>query len=65
MVLVQSFCFGLNTFSPFGINRQKGELESPFAFSPPLGPNTFSNGKVNISERLYQLRFCGVTASGK
>jgi hypothetical protein len=23
MVVVRSFCFGLNTFSPFGINRQK------------------------------------------
>jgi hypothetical protein len=23
MVVVRSFCFGLNIFSPFGINRQK------------------------------------------
>jgi hypothetical protein len=23
MVVVPSFCFGLNTFSPFAINRQK------------------------------------------
>jgi hypothetical protein len=28
-MLVRSFCFGLNTFSPFDINRQNGELESP------------------------------------
>jgi hypothetical protein len=42
MWVVRSFCFGLNTFFPFVINRQKEELESPFAFYSPLGPNTFS-----------------------
>jgi hypothetical protein len=51
MVVVRSFCFGLNIFSPFGINRQNGELWSPFAFSPPLGPYHYlPNDKINVSE---------------
>jgi hypothetical protein len=36
-----------NTFSPFGINRQKRRLCEPFLLSPPLV-------QVNMSERLYQ-----------
>jgi hypothetical protein len=35
-MVVRSFCFGINTFSPFGINRQNGELESPLATILPL-----------------------------
>jgi hypothetical protein len=46
-VVVRSFCFGLNTFSPFGINHQKRRLCEPFLLSPPLV-------HVNMSERLYQ-----------
>jgi hypothetical protein len=49
MVVVRSFCFGLNIFSPFGINRQKRRTLEPF--------NTFSLVvQVNKSEWLYQLR---------
>jgi hypothetical protein len=29
-LVVRSFCFGLNIFSPFGINRQKRRLWEPF-----------------------------------
>jgi hypothetical protein len=43
MVVVRSFCFGLNTFSPFGINRQKRRTWEPlFMFLPLWGLNTFS-----------------------
>jgi hypothetical protein len=39
-MVVRSFCFGLNTFSPFGINRQKRRTWEPLLeLSPPLGPN--------------------------
>jgi len=34
MVVVRSFCFGLNIFSPFGINRQKRRLWEPLYFLP-------------------------------
>ena len=37
-----------NTFSPFGINRQKQRLCEPFYLFSPID-------KRNISERLYQL----------
>jgi hypothetical protein len=38
MVVVQSFYFGLNIFSPFGINRQKQRaLEPCFNFIPLWG----------------------------
>jgi hypothetical protein len=47
MVVVRSFCFGLNIFSPFGIKRQKQRALEPFLLSPPLV-------QVNMSERLYQ-----------
>jgi hypothetical protein len=48
MVVVRSLCFGLNIFSPFGINRQKQKkLETSYLFFPI--------DKRNISERLYQL----------
>jgi hypothetical protein len=30
LMVVRSFCFGLNIFSPFGINRQKRRLWEPF-----------------------------------
>jgi hypothetical protein len=30
LVVVRSFCFGLNIFSPFGMNRQKRSLYEPF-----------------------------------
>jgi hypothetical protein len=34
-MVVRSFCFGLNTFSPFGINRQKQRsLRALLQFSP-------------------------------
>jgi hypothetical protein len=32
--VVQSFCFGLNIFSPFGINRQKRRLLRALILSP-------------------------------
>jgi gamma-glutamylcysteine synthetase len=45
---VRSFCFGLNIFSPFGINHQKQRFWEPFnTFSPLV--------QVNKSEELYQL----------
>jgi hypothetical protein len=48
-MVVQSFYFGLNILSPFGINRQKWRLWEP--------SNTFSPlVQVNKSEGLYQLR---------
>jgi hypothetical protein len=46
-VVVRSFCFGLNTFSPFGINRQKRRTWEPFYIFSPID-------KRNMSERLYQ-----------
>jgi hypothetical protein len=65
MVVVRSFYFGLNTFSPFGINHQNGELESPLC-SPLVGPYTLSPiGKRNMSQGSYQLRVSGVTTKGK
>jgi hypothetical protein len=36
-VLVRSFCFGFNTFSPLALIAKNGELESPLQF-----PNSFS-----------------------
>jgi hypothetical protein len=50
MLVVRSFCFGLNIFSPFGIKRQKTETLRTllYTFSPI--------GKRNMSEELYQLR---------
>jgi hypothetical protein len=36
LVVVRSFCFGLKTLSPFGINRQKQRLGEPFLLSPPM-----------------------------
>jgi hypothetical protein len=39
---------------PLALSAKNGELESPFAFSPPLGPNTFLlNGNINTSEGSY------------
>jgi hypothetical protein len=35
-MVVRSFCFGINTFSPFGINRQKRRTWEPF-FLPLWG----------------------------
>jgi hypothetical protein len=32
-LVVRSFCFGLNIFSPFGIDRQNRDFESPFLLS--------------------------------
>jgi hypothetical protein len=58
MVVVRSFCFELNTPPHFDINHQKRRTLEPF--------NTFSPiGKRNMSERLYQLRVCGVAAKVK
>jgi hypothetical protein len=47
MVVVRSFCFGLNIFSPFGINRQKQRTLEPFYIFSPID-------KINMSEGLYQ-----------
>jgi hypothetical protein len=37
MVVVRSFCFGLNIFSPFGMNRQKRRTREPFCIFSPFG----------------------------
>jgi hypothetical protein len=55
-MVVRSFCFGRNTFSPFGINRQKWR-RALYSFSPI--------GKINMSEGSYQLRVSWVTAKDK
>jgi hypothetical protein len=36
------FALGLILSPPLALIAKNRELESPFAFSPPLGPNTFS-----------------------
>jgi hypothetical protein len=57
MVVVRSFCFGLNIFSAFGINRQKQRTLEPFYLFFPIE-------KRNISERLYQLERWRNTGKG-
>jgi hypothetical protein len=56
-MVVWSFCFGLNIVSPLALSAKNGELESPLILSPI--------DKRNMSERLYQLRVCGVTTKVK
>jgi hypothetical protein len=46
-MVVRSFCFGLNTFSPLTFIAKNGELESPFTFSPV--------GKINMSEEFIPI----------
>jgi hypothetical protein len=47
MVVVRSFCFGLNIFSPLALIAKNGERWSPpYVFSP--------NDKISMSEGLYQ-----------
>jgi hypothetical protein len=48
IMVVRSFCFGLNIFSPFGINHKKRRLREPFCIFLP-------NSSINMSEGLYQL----------
>jgi hypothetical protein len=36
MVVVRSFCFGLNIFSPLALIAKNGDFESPILLSPPL-----------------------------
>jgi hypothetical protein len=64
-VVVRSFCFGPNTFSPFGINRLKRRILRALLNSPPLGPIFSPFGKRNMSESLYQLRVSWVTTKDK
>jgi hypothetical protein len=33
---VQSFCFGLNSFSPLALSAKNGEFDSPFSFFSPF-----------------------------
>ena len=40
-MVVWSFWFGLNTFSPFGINRQKWRLLEPFVIFSPIGTSKY------------------------
>jgi hypothetical protein len=47
IVVVRSFCFGFNIFSPFGIKRQNGDLERPLNILSPIDER-------NMSEGLYQ-----------
>jgi hypothetical protein len=52
-MVVRSFCFALNNFSPFSINRQKRRTWEPY----DNFPNTFLPiGTRNMSEGSYQLR---------
>jgi hypothetical protein len=39
--VVRSFCFGLNIFSPFGINHQKRRTLEPFFIFSPIGTNKY------------------------
>jgi hypothetical protein len=48
-MVVRSFCFGLNIFPPFGINRQKRRTLEPLSIFLP-------NDNINMSEGLYQMR---------
>jgi hypothetical protein len=57
-MVVWSFCFGLNIFSPFGINRQKQRCWEPFNIFSPLV-------QVNKSKGLYQFGVCGVATKDK
>jgi hypothetical protein len=54
LVVVRSFCFGLNILSPFGINHQKRRtLRALLHFLP--------TDKRNMSERVYQSeRWCNI-----
>jgi hypothetical protein len=36
-MVVQSFCFGLNIFSPLALSAKNRELESPFYIFSPFG----------------------------
>jgi hypothetical protein len=36
MVVVQSFCCGLDIFSPLALIAKNGDFESPLILSPPL-----------------------------
>jgi hypothetical protein len=47
MVVVRSFCFGLQPFSPLALIAKNGDFESPFNTLSPIG-------KRNMSDRLYQ-----------
>jgi hypothetical protein len=58
MVVVRSFCFGLNILSPLALITKHRDFESPIYFSPIR--------KRNMSEGLYQFEKCvGVAAKGK
>jgi hypothetical protein len=58
MVVVRSFCFGLNIFSPFGINRQKRRTLEPLIFYPPLVQVIWVKNYTNWE-------CCGVMKKGK
>jgi hypothetical protein len=47
MVVVRSFCFELNIFSPFILSTKNEERWSPFYIFSPID-------KRNMSERIYQ-----------
>ena len=49
IMVVRSFCFGLNILSPLALIAKNGDFESSFNILSPIG-------KGNMSEGLYQLR---------
>jgi hypothetical protein len=55
-MVVRSFCFGLNTFSPLALIAKNEELESPLQFSSYGAYYFLPIGKRNISEGSYQMR---------
>jgi hypothetical protein len=58
-MVVWSFCFGLNIFSPLALIAKNEDVESPSYIFSPIG-------KGNMSEGLYQFeRRVGVKAKGK
>jgi hypothetical protein len=50
MVVVRSFCFGLNIFSPFGINPKNKDFESPLILSPPLVKEILGKDYTNMRD---------------
>jgi hypothetical protein len=62
-MVVRSFFFGLNIFSPFGIKCQTRRTWEPLAFSPLMGLNTFSQMVKWIRVKDYTNWECGGTTA--
>jgi hypothetical protein len=41
-MVVRSFCFGHDIFSPLALSAKNGDFKIPLILSSLLGPNTFS-----------------------